>query len=134
LGNSTIANTVTYVLDAQLRVVPSGIAGELYIGGANLALGYLGQPDTTSEAFIEDPFSADGSRMYRTGDKVRTWDDGRLEFLGRCDQFISINLLRLSGSLPSLRARSRSPMVCVISAASPCQATWCRSKSPLWNS
>jgi amino acid adenylation domain-containing protein/non-ribosomal peptide synthase protein (TIGR01720 family) len=90
-----IANTTTYVLDAQRRVVPRGVAGELHIGGANLALGYLGQPDTTSEAFIEDPFAAEGSRMYRTGDKVRTWDDGRLEFLGRCDQQIKIRGFRI---------------------------------------
>lgn len=90
-----IANTSTYVLDSRKHLLPAGVAGELYIGGANVARGYLGRPDETRTAFLEDPFAADGSRMYRTGDRVRSWADGRLEFLGRCDQQIKIRGFRI---------------------------------------
>lgn len=90
-----IANTATYVLDSRRRVVPCGVAGELYIGGANVTLGYLGRPEGTSAVFIEDPFATDGTLMYRTRDRVRIWDDGRLEFLGRCDLQIKIRGFRI---------------------------------------
>ncbi len=90
-----IANTTTYVLDAQQQLVPAGVAGELYIGGANVTEGYLGRPEETSAAFFGDPFAADGTRMYRTGDRVRAWADGRLEYIGRSDQQIKIRGFRV---------------------------------------
>ncbi|MGM9517046.1 amino acid adenylation domain-containing protein, partial [Roseateles sp. DB2] len=81
-----VGNTQLYVLDAHRRLVPPGVVGELYIGGAGVARGYLGRPDLTQERFLEDPFvKAQGGtgRMYRTGDLVRWREDGVLEYVGR---------------------------------------------------
>jgi acyl-CoA synthetase (AMP-forming)/AMP-acid ligase II len=78
-----VANTAVHVLDEDGGPVP---AGELYVGGAQVARGYLGQPARTAERFLPDPFSAaPGARMYRTGDRVRRRPDGALDFLGRAD-------------------------------------------------
>ncbi|KOP26731.1 thioester reductase [Hapalosiphon sp. MRB220] len=91
-----IANIKTYILDQFLQPVPIGIPGELYIGGAGLARGYLHQPDLTSEKFIPNPFSDEAnSRLYKTGDLVRYQDDGNIEFLGRVDQQVKIRGFRI---------------------------------------
>ena len=78
-----LANTQIYVLNAKLDPVPIGVAGDLYIGGAGLARGYLRHPGLTAEKFIPDPLSAQpGARLYRTGDRAVYLPDGRIEFLG----------------------------------------------------
>jgi amino acid adenylation domain-containing protein len=81
-----IANTRVYLLDRSMRIVPMGIAGELFIGGDGLARGYHRRPDLTAERFIPDAFGADpGGRLYRTGDLAQYHEDGVVEFLGRLD-------------------------------------------------
>jgi len=91
-----IANTATYVLDRNLQLVPIGIPGELYIGGAGVARGYLNQADLTAEKFILDPKCADSvGRLYKTGDVVRQLSDGNLEFLDRLDQQVKIRGARI---------------------------------------
>ncbi|HEU4872135.1 MAG TPA: amino acid adenylation domain-containing protein [Pyrinomonadaceae bacterium] len=86
-----IANTQTYILDSHLRPIPTGLPGQLYIGGDGLSRGYLGRPDLTAEKFIPNPFSGEtGARMYCTGDRARYLPDGNIEFLGRVDQQIKL--------------------------------------------
>ncbi|WP_034263648.1 non-ribosomal peptide synthetase [Actinospica robiniae] len=90
LIGSPIANTSVYVLDPQGRLLPIGVVGELVIGGAGLALGYLGRPGLTADRFVPDPYGPAGARAYRTGDQVRWRPDGRLEYVGRTDDQIKL--------------------------------------------
>lgn len=91
-----IANDSVYILDSQLRPVPVGVPGELCIGGAGIAKGYLNQPQQTAERFVSNPFSqAPGARLYRTGDLARFLPDGNVEFLGRIDQQVKIRGFRV---------------------------------------
>ncbi len=91
-----LTNKQTYILDNHQRLVPIGIPGELYVGGAGLALGYLNRPALTAERFIPNPFSAEpGARLYRTGDLARYQADGTIEFLGRVDRQVKIRGFRV---------------------------------------
>jgi amino acid adenylation domain-containing protein len=91
-----IANDLIYILDSLLRPVPVGVPGELCIGGAGIAKGYLNQPQQTAERFVKNPFSQDANaRIYRTGDLARFLPDGNIEFLGRIDQQVKIRGFRV---------------------------------------
>jgi len=91
-----IGNTELYVLDANLNRVPLGVPGELYIGGAGLALGYLNRPDLTEERFIPHLFSKEeGARLYRTGDLVRYLSNGKVDYLGRIDHQVKVRGFRI---------------------------------------
>jgi len=91
-----IANTQIYILDSYLQPVPISVPGELYIGGAGLAQGYLNRPELTQHKFIPNPFSTDrNSRLYKTGDLARYLPDGNIEYLGRIDNQIKVRGFRI---------------------------------------
>ncbi|SHN30769.1 non-ribosomal peptide synthase domain TIGR01720/amino acid adenylation domain-containing protein [Pseudomonas asturiensis] len=84
-----------YVLDDVLNLADTQVAGELYIGGHSVALGYLGQPGLTAERFVPDPFAQDGARVYRSGDRMRRNHQGLLEFIGRADDQVKVRGYRV---------------------------------------
>ncbi|MGN9763524.1 amino acid adenylation domain-containing protein, partial [Streptomyces sp. SD31] len=90
-----LADTAIHLLDAQGRLVPVGVPGEIYVSGPAVSRGYLGRPELTAERFVPDPFGPAGSRLYRSGDLALRRPDGSLESLGRIDKQVKIRGYRI---------------------------------------
>jgi amino acid adenylation domain-containing protein len=113
-----IANTQFYVLDQRLEPVPVGVSGELYIGGAGVARGYLRRPELTAARFLPDGWSRQaGGRCYNTGDGVRYLADGRVEYLGRVDQQVKVRGHRIElGEIESVLCEREQVRAAVVAA------------------
>ncbi|MDF5721899.1 MAG: amino acid adenylation domain-containing protein, partial [Rhizonema sp. PD37] len=111
-----IANTQLYVLDQDLQPVPTGVAGELYIGGAGVARGYLNRPELTAQKFIPNPFSHEqGTRLYKTGDLVRYLSNGEIEYLGRIDYQVKLRGFRIElGEIEEVLEQHSAVRQCVV--------------------
>ncbi|WP_205300740.1 non-ribosomal peptide synthetase [Pantoea sp. Ap-967] len=103
--------------DPDLHLVPVGLSAELYLGGDGVARGYLGRPGMTAERFVPDPFAADGSRLYRSGDLVRQRADGVIDYLGRSDQQVKIRGFRVElGEIEACLGRQPGVRECAVVA------------------
>jgi amino acid adenylation domain-containing protein len=113
-----IANTQCHILDEHLEPVPPGTMGELYIGGAGVARGYLNRADLTHQRFLPDPFSGNSeSRMYKTGDLARYRKDGIIEYLGRVDNQVKIRGYRIElGEIEAALSACAAVQSCVVLA------------------
>jgi len=113
-----ISNVEVYVLDQGLEPLGIGITGELYIGGAGVARGYLQRPELTAERFVPHPFSRrEGERLYRTGDIVRYLNGGQLEFIGRADQQVKLRGFRIElGEVEAVLGQHPEVRECVVVA------------------
>ncbi|HEU5228003.1 MAG TPA: amino acid adenylation domain-containing protein [Ktedonobacteraceae bacterium] len=110
-----IANTQIYLLDQAMQPVPVGVAGELFIGGVQVARGYLEQPDLSAARFVPNPFSEIPARLYRTGDLARYRPDGAIEYLGRLDEQIKLRGYRIEpGEIEALLRRHAAIQAAVV--------------------
>ncbi|HSU14835.1 amino acid adenylation domain-containing protein, partial [Longimicrobium sp.] len=112
-----LENARTWVLDGAGRPVPAGVPGELYLGGAGVARGYLGRAALTAEKFVPDPFGGAGARLYRTGDRARWRAAGELEYLGRLDGQLKVRGFRIEpGEIEAVLRRHPAVDDCVVVA------------------
>jgi amino acid adenylation domain-containing protein/non-ribosomal peptide synthase protein (TIGR01720 family) len=113
-----IPDLAVYLCDAEMRLVPPGVPGEMYVGGDGVARGYLGRPALTAERFVPDPFSGErGARLYRSGDRGRWRSDGDLEYLGRLDDQVKIRGFRIElGEIESSLAAHEGVLAAVVVA------------------
>ncbi|HEU4558536.1 MAG TPA: amino acid adenylation domain-containing protein, partial [Longimicrobium sp.] len=110
-----IQNLAFHVLDAHLEPAPVGLPGELYIGGAGVARGYLGRRGLTAQKFVPDPFAEPGTRMYRTGDRARWLADGNLLILGRMDNQVKVRGYRVElGEIEAVLRRRAEVRECIV--------------------
>jgi len=110
-----VANTQIYILDPAMQPVPVGVAGELHIGGVQLARGYLSRPELTAEKFVPNPFGK--GRLYKSGDLARFRADGNIEFIGRIDHQVKIRGIRIElDEIESALARHPGVRQCVVIA------------------
>ncbi|MET8234750.1 amino acid adenylation domain-containing protein [Micromonospora sp. NPDC005298] len=112
-----MANTVVRILDDEMRLLPIGAVGELYIGGACLATGYVGRPGLTAERFLPDPYGPPGTRLYRSGDRGHWRPDGTMAFVGRADDQVKVRGYRIEpGEISAVVARHPRVRDCVVLA------------------
>ncbi len=110
-----IANSQVYVLDREMELVPTGVSGEIYIGGEAVGRGYFEQPDLTSEKYVPNPHEGSGGRLYRTGDLGRLSRAGEVEYLGRIDQQVKLRGYRIElGEIETVLRRHESVGQCAV--------------------
>jgi len=108
-----VANTQIYILDRAMQLMPNGAAGELHIGGVQVARGYLARPELTAKAFVPNPFGE--GRLYKTGDLARYREDGAIEFLGRVDQQVKLRGQRIElGEIEAVLKKHEAVRDCVV--------------------
>ncbi|AZC38807.1 non-ribosomal peptide synthetase [Pseudomonas chlororaphis] len=118
IGN-IVGNRSAYVADANLNLLPVGVAGELYLGGLGVARGYLDRPGLTAERFIPDPYSTSGARLYRSGDLTRYRTDGLVEYVGRVDHQVKVRGFRIELGEIEARLLEQDPVLEVAVIAQP---------------